>query len=631
MFIEQSHPDSAAQEEKTAVCRVSHVRRMLAEDWSGLMRSWGIGSGHWFWILALIAILSACSNASDREDVKSLIQQAFELHQKGEFAKALPLLHRAYRIEPDDYFVNLLIGIDSLRTGQPKAALSFLRKASRVRPNEEYPLDYLGEAYAQQEIFAEAAQSYIKAVQVAPGSEESAVAFVDFALTRFAAMSEALRSSQKGLAAEYRLRSWALPDGDPSRLSLLRRAADLDPAAPNIWSDLARAALVAGDIDASDRYSRRALEFDPNDLRAGIVRAQLAAQKSDWNSAITSLNAVAQRSPSVLIHAVNEWPAQLAPPQTQVISPSVTKFFSCVRAAANSCAIPEGRAAPNGSSNLYGEQRWELVVEKPLPPGNQRAAWLERGVALASLGDCRGAISALEHGLSNSAPRTSAPGASTSETYGMFLLSSCYSQEAGRIADQVQQSGGDEAPLHIMRGDILLRLQAKADLAESEYHAALTRDPGDPALLERLADAQFGSGKIDAARGNAEAALQIDPQRLPAKRTMAKIAMQERDYAMALPYLREIVMRNPQDTTTRVDLATACAQTGALDDAWRNLAPVLEQGYPDEKGSLHYLLGTVLKKLGRSDEADEAFADATRLSDSFQQESYRDQGAHAHP
>ena len=139
------------------------------------MQCFGPEMGRWFQILAVIAVLSSCSIAAVEEDLKSLVQSAFDLHQKGKFSEALPLLHRAYALEPDDYFVNLLLGIDSLRTGQPKSAVPFLKKASRLRPKEEFPLDYLGEAYARQDIYGEAAEAYIKAVRVAPGSAESSV------------------------------------------------------------------------------------------------------------------------------------------------------------------------------------------------------------------------------------------------------------------------------------------------------------------------------------------------------------------------------------------------------------------------------------------------------------------------
>jgi len=586
------------------------------------MQFFGPGMGRWLRILAFMAVLGSCSSAAVEEDLKSLVQRAFDFHQKGEFDEALPLLHRAYALEPDDYFVNLLLGIDSLRSGQAKTAIPFLRKASRLRPREEYPLAYLGEAYARLEIYGEAAEAYIKAVHVAPGSSESAVSFVDFALSRFARMSELLRSSKKGLAAEYRLRALALREGDGSRLSLLQRAEDLDPAAPGIWSDLAFATLASGDLSSAERCSHLAFEADPNDLAAWIADAQLAAQRSDWQRAIARLDSVAQHSPTLLSQAVGQWPPRLQPPASSVVAGPAAKFLSCVRDARNPCDLAQGSKPPSqGSAVLYREQRWEQMTKLPAPQPVRTETWFQRGVAFAKLDDCQQAIPSLERGLSKSSP----------EVYGMFLLSWCYSREAGRTAETVQQSGSDEAPVHIVRGDILLRLQAKAELAVSEYQLALARDPNDPAVLERLADAQFGAGKIEIARQNAQAALKIDPQRLTAKRTIAKIAMQERDYATALPYLQELAARNPQDVTTLIELAKACAQTGAFDEAWRKLAPALEQGYPDEKGSLHYLLGTVLKKMGRTAEADQAFATATQLSDAFQKKSYRDQDPDAQP
>jgi tetratricopeptide (TPR) repeat protein len=586
------------------------------------MQFFGPEMGRWFRILAFIAVLGSCSSAAVEEDLKSLVQRAFDFHQKGEFAEALPLLHRAYALEPDDYFVNLLLGIDSLRTGQAKTAIPFLRKASRLRPREEYPLAYLGEAYARLDIYGEAAEAYIKAVHVAPGSSESAISFVDFALSRFARMSELLRSSKKGLAAEYRLRALARREDDGSRLSLLQRAEDLDPAAPGIWSDLVFAALASGDLSSAERYSHQALEADPNDQAAWIADAQLAAQESDWERAIARLDSVAQHSPTLLSHAVGQWPPRLQPPASSVVAGPTAKFLSCVRDARNPCDFAPGvKPAANGSTVLYREQRWDQITKLPAPQPGRTEAWFQRGVAFVKIDDCRQAIPSLERGLSKANP----------EVYGLFLLSWCYSREAGSTAERVQQSGSDEAALHIMRGDILLRLQAKAELAVSEYQLALARHPHDPAVLERMADAQFGAGKIEAARQNAQAALKIDTQRLAAKRTIAKIAMQERDYTTALPYLQELATLNPQDVTMRIELAKALAQTGAFEEAWQNLAPALAQGYPDERGSLHYLLGTVLKGMGRTAEADQAFAASTQLSEAFQQKSYRDQDPNGQP
>jgi tetratricopeptide (TPR) repeat protein len=586
------------------------------------MQYFGPETRHWLRILALVVLSGASYSSADDADAKTLVQQAFDFHQKGQFSEALPLLHRAHDLAPEDYFVNLLLGIDSLRTGQPKTAVPFLKKASRLRPKEEYPLAYLGEAYARQNFFGEAAEAYIKAAHVAPESSESAVAFVDFALARFASMSEVLRSSKKGLSAEYRLRALAQPDADASRLSLLQRAADLDPTAPSIWSDLARTALVAGNFADGKVYAGQAIAFDPNDQTAKIAEAEISAQDSDWGHAIKLINSIAGNSPTTLVGAVGQWPAQLQPPASTVISGPAAKFFVCVREARSSCDLASaGKTSSQGSSALFREQSWEQLTKLPAPQPGQTVAWFQRGVAFAKLGECPKAIPSLERGLSKSSP----------DVYGMLLLSWCYSREAGKTADQVQQSGSDEGPVHVMRGDILLRLQAKAAMAVSEYQRALAQDANDPAVLERLAEAQLAAGQVDAARQTAQAALKIDPQRVLPKSTLAKIAMQERDYSTALPYLRELVASNPQDESTRIELGKACAQTGALNEAWKNLAPALAHGYPDEKGSLHYLLGSVLKKMGRSAEADEAFATATQLSEAFQQKSYRDQDADAQP
>jgi tetratricopeptide (TPR) repeat protein len=612
MFIQHSLRNSAARLSVSCVRRILTARVFLA--------SFGREMGHWLRILALILVLCCRFTSAGEVDVKTLVQQAFEFHQKGQFSEALPLLHRAYGLGPEDYFVNLLLGIDSLRTGETKTAVHFLKKASRLRPREEYPLAYLGEAYARQDLYGDAVEAYIQAVHVAPGSSESAVAFVDFALARFASMSEFLRGSKKGLAAEYRLRALAQPENESSRLSLFQRAADLDPTAPGIWSDLARLALVSGNLTDAKRYAQHALEVDPNDQEAKITAAQLAAQDSDWAEALAMLNSVAQHSPNILSQAVKQWPVQLHPPASSVVSGPSARFFLCVRGARSSCDFPSRKTISSQTpSALFREQRWEQLTKLPAPQPNQTVAWFQRGVAFAQLEQCQQAIPSLEHGLSKSAP----------DTYGMFLLSWCYSLEAGRTADQIQQSGNNEASVHVMRGDILLRLQGKAVMAVSEYQQALLLNANDPAVLERLSEAQLGAGQIEAARQNAQAALKIAPQRRAAKHTLAKIAMQERDYSAAVPYLRELADRNPKDEATRIELGKACAQTGALDEALQNLAPALAHGYPDENGSLHYLLGGVLKKMGRSPEADQAFAAAAQLSDAFQQKSYRDQDPHA--
>jgi tetratricopeptide (TPR) repeat protein len=497
-----------------------------------------------------------------------------------------------------------------------------LKKAARLRPKEEFPLDYLAEAYARQQMYGDAAEAFLAAVKIGPESADSAVAFVDYAVSRFATMSARLRSSREGLAAEYRLRAASAPKTDASRLANLQRAADLDDSAPGIWSDLAWAALSANQSSAAPDFVHNALAADPNDLRAWMADARLAAKQSDWKHAMERLNGVGQRSPAVLSNAVADWPSTLVPPSAFRVSGPAAEFLTCVRGGQRECRVAAGRSpSATEPTRLFKEQRWEALSRLPISQHDAGMGWLHRGIALASLDQCAGAIPSLERAVQKSA----------SEVYAMYLLSWCYSREAGSVADGVQNSAENELSMHVMRGDIFLRLQGKADLALAEYRLAAAKESGDPGLLERLAESEFGAGQIDGARADAEAALKIDPRRLRAKGTLAKIAMQERDYESALPYLRDLVQSDPSDLTTRVDLGRACAQTGALKDALENLQLAITRGYPDEKGSLHSLLGTVLKKMGRDAQAEQAFAEAARLSDAFQQRSYRDHEVDARP
>ncbi len=95
--------------------------------------------------------------------------------------------------------------------------------------------------------------------------------------------------------------------------------------------------------------------------------------------------------------------------------------------------------------------------------------------------------------------------------------------------------------------------------------------------------------------------------------------MNERDYPDALTNLDELLKKNPNDAWARVQMGIAYAQTGRPQQALSYLQPALAAGYPDERGALHAMLASVLRKLGREQEAQSAAAEANRLSDLFQQ------------
>jgi predicted Zn-dependent protease len=199
-----------------------------------------------------------------------------------------------------------------------------------------------------------------------------------------------------------------------------------------------------------------------------------------------------------------------------------------------------------------------------------------------------------------------------------YQLSICYAVEAGRAEQQLQVGAQDLAAVHQLRGDVFMRLKGDAAAAEAEYKQAIAIRSNDPGLLESLAEAQLAAGETDAAEQSANVALAIDPHRREALRTLAELAMNNRDYARAVPPLRRLVAEAPADRAAAVELAKALAGTDEPTEALRILAPALIAGYPDEKGALHALMAHSLRRLGRNEEAVVAETEARRLSDAFQ-------------
>jgi tetratricopeptide (TPR) repeat protein len=577
-------------------------------------------------LLLLLAPSFAQQPARQDDAFTILLHRGFALHQQADYNHALPLLQQAWKLDPRDYFVNLLLGIDLLRTGATEKSIRFLTTASHLRPTEDFPYEYLGEAQTQLGRYDDAASSFMKAVAVTHDAPDATESWIEFTLERFRQLAGQLRSSQTGLAAEYRLQARSYPAGDKRQRALLQQSAELDARAAGIWSELALADFTGGDDVEAQNNVVRALAADSFDLHAMLVRAMLAARAGDWKMTAALLNQIAARSRGLLNAAAPAWPPSLQPVDAKLITGAAAEFLACAGSRAVDCSqeppSPSGHAGRAGlagetslSTTLFRENRWDRLATLADPPQNDPEAWFQRGVALAQMGQCLRAIPALERGLA----------APTEGVYARFLLSWCYANEAGKVDMRIRQSGGNLALAHIIRADVLFRMQGDTAGAIAEYQAALSERKDDPKLLERLAEVQVAAGALAEAAQNADAALQLDAHRYSARQTLARIAMEQGRYADALTQLTVLAAQDPHDEGTQISLATALSQLDKPAQALQHLEPVLASGYPDQKGNLHSLLGALLRKAGRPAEAAQAFSTARQLSETYQQSTHRDQ------
>jgi tetratricopeptide (TPR) repeat protein len=458
---------------------------------------------------------------------------------------------------------------------------------------------------AQEGDYAGAAEAYQGAIARVPKAAELWIRWADFDLERFRILGLQLRRTQSGMAIVLRLQAEGLQDGKESREVLLQQSATADPEQRGIWGELGVAQVRSGLREEAAATLKTALDRQPEDLWTLRLEARMAAAQGNWRKAEERLRELGGRSLAILRSEMQGWPRNLVPPENVP-----GDIWTCVRNGTTSCldgiAFPESKIA-NDEEGLFAEERWESLAAQPEPfSSGLPTAWFRRGVALAELKDCARAIPALERGLDAGAEIAA------------YWLELCYASEGERAATQLAALG-KEAPFHRVRGDFLVRVKNDAHSATAEYAKARQLQPRDPAFAERLAQAFLSLGEMRQAQKAAREALALDPHRPLSLRLLASIAMNERDYSNALAFLNEKLRLTPNDAWTRVQMGIAYAQTGQPQQALPYLQPVLAAGYPDERGALHAMLASVLRKLRREQEAQIAAAEANRLSDLFQQ------------
>jgi len=531
---------------------------------------------------------------------EGLLRQGFELHRQGRYAQSIPLLQQAYALRPGDHLVNLLLGIDNLRSGETIKALKFLSNAREIRPADSTALGYLAEAFARLQTFDRAAETLqLMASSASNSSQEPLLSLVKFYLERFRLITDQLLSTTRGAAYFYRLQALALhTTRDPKERDALLRVHRLAPDFPGLHGVVGHEYLSRSQFQQAKVEFSKALGANPNDLDAMVGEAVLAVSFGDFQKAKNCLSEVASRSPYRLTVAFREWPAAVALPADltrPVMQPSV----------------PSGAKTALTSRQQFEEQRWESLVATISSKTKSTEESLWRGIGLSRLERYEEAISPLEAARQGSQLRLEAN----------YWLALCYARGVERRVQSIKENASRWL-VHVVQGELLLRISLDGLAAASEYRKAVAIVPGDPALWDGLAAAQLLAGDSEEACRSAGQALRLDPQRRSASRILAEAYIKAREYERAIAPLRQLLESQPEDVGAQVLLGTAYAKTGQDSQARRLLEAALREGYPDEKGAIHYLLGTVLHRLGHEQEAENAFERSRALSDAFTQTSH---------
>jgi tetratricopeptide (TPR) repeat protein len=399
--------------------------------------------------------LGICLCASAQNDVQdqfqTLLKQGFELHRQARFADAIPILNRARILAPNDYFANLLLGIDLLRSGNSAEAIPRLQVAARVKPAEEFPLEYLGEADSVLGRYASAVEAYQSAILRSHGSEQALESWADFALDRFHRISEELRTTQEGVAAALRLQQAAAhpvqPAGCPSTLAALERK--LAIRHPNLNIEAAYQLSICYAVEAG--RAEEQLVAGAQDMAAvhrlrGDVLLRLKgdapAAEGEYQQAI----AISPRDPR-LLESLAE--AQLAAGESTAAEQSAKAALAI---------DPHRREALRTLATLAMNSRdyddallplRELVAESP----GDRTAAVELAKALAQTGDLNASLQILAPALAAGYPDEKgalhALMAHTLRKLGRNDEASLAEVEARRLSDNFQTHSKDVEPPNV--------------------------------------------------------------------------------------------------------------------------------------------------------------------------------------
>lgn len=528
--------------------------------------------------------------------------RASHYHELNDYAHSIPILKELVRKNSRSYECNLLLGEDLLRAGDTESALAPLRAAAELHPAVGTAFTLLADAAIRGGDYSAAAEALQSAISGEPRSEAILLKWADLALDRTHDLAIAMRKTKRGEAAMLRVTAASRAEDDPVRETLLKESADKDPAQRGIWGELGTTQVALGKRTEAVETLKEAVRKEPEESLTLELEALLAAFDQRWADAETRLSAVGRRSPAELERALSLWPSYLLP------EPDIRgQVWDCLRRKSEPCRWPATEQQDLGTiraEELYAEGKWEQVVARTPAtsiPTVQVSLW--RGVALAKTGDCGRGIPALERALS------------IDSLVAGYWLEICYAN-AGQAIMATFARMGDNAALHELRGDLSLRIANDGAKAQWDYAEALKSKPRDAQLLTKLAEAYDRMGYTAQARAAALSALDIDPRQSTSLRLLALIAMDERDYAEAIRRLRTLTALEPADDWVRVQLGVACGQAGNPAEAIRYLAPELQAGYSDPKGTLHAMASSALRKLGRDHDAQIYAAEASHLAQS---------------
>ena len=367
---------------------------------------------------------------------------------------------------------------------------------------------------------------------------------------------DAMTASAPSLPSLNAVASASLRLGVPN-LAALEAAAALDGSSSWVLSEQARALALAGDDAAALTVSRRAVEVQPLDIEAWVVRGIVLRTAGDDSAALQAFNAAL---------ALNSAHALALAGKGQLSSAELAKqlFEQATQ------SYPRLVVAYLELAELLSQQDPQLALRR-LREGATRvpdsaslhAAIMQQAIRL---GDATGAAAYLRQFLASD------PGANPN-IYALATLLPV--DRLGAEALAIVRSGRERHPestaLVLAEGQLLAQ-QGDFAAAEAVLQAGVAQAPGHLGLINQLAITQARQGKLDEARATLEAVAQQDAR---LQFNLAQLYLQAGQSRAAASLLEPLLARYPDDPELFTLLGIALGRSGQFDRALSALEQAL--------------------------------------------------------
>ena len=156
--------------------------------------------------------------------------------------------------------------------------------------------------------------------------------------------------------------------------------------------------------------------------------------------------------------------------------------------------------------------------------------------------------------------------------------------------------------------------QSRGDPAEIEkvLKRALLSHPDHPAAHHLLGLVLEEAGKKREASEEYRRAVELAPSLVEARRSLARWAMDSKDWAIAITEFRNITVWTPEDADAHFNLGLTLAE----EKKWEEAASALRSAVnlKSNWAEAHYQLSIVLRSLGRTDESEHELRTARKLN-----------------